>query len=170
MMRLRRDRSSSSRGAANDPINGYASPRPSGTLPLRSLRSFAFWPAIAFWPATPPRPKRVPHGPTPLQCRGNQHLRRPTAQLYGAGAFSSIVVDIRKSQTDIAPIYDGLPLPAARTTAHIGTRHFESLAYLLRANTIVITVLADERADLPPTMHPAALHASGVAGPRLHAR
>jgi hypothetical protein len=86
-------------------------------------------------------------------------LDRPMAQLYSAGALSGLVVDVGEAQTDISPIYDGLPLPGARTTARVGTRHCERfLAHLLRANTAVAAVLTDELA-LPPAEHPAALRA-----------
>jgi hypothetical protein len=37
---------------------------------------------------------------------------QPTAQLYPMGVLSTLVIDVGKSQMDIAPIYDGLPLPA----------------------------------------------------------
>jgi hypothetical protein len=83
--------------------------------------------------------------PTPLQCRGNQHFRRPTAQLYGAGAFSSIVVDIRESQTDIAPIY------AARRTNHRPHRHAP-----LRKLSLPRSLLTNERPSPPPSTRRAA--------------
>src|ERR1700730_8509216 len=71
----------------------------------------------------------------------------------------------RSPASDIALIYDGLPLPAARTTARVGARHFECFAHLLRANTVVVAVLVDERAVLPPAKHPTALRAR----PRMRA-
>jgi actin-related protein 9 len=80
------------------------------------------------------------------------------AQLYAVGALSGIVIDIGDTLTDITPIYDGLPLSGARTTAHIGTRHCERfLAHLLRNNTSVTAVLAE--LAVPPAEHPAALRA-----------
>jgi len=85
-------------------------------------------------------------------------LDRPMAQLYAVGALSGIVIDIGDTLTDITPIYDGLPLPGARTTARVGTRHCERfLAHLLRNNTSVTGVLAE--LALPPAEHPTALRA-----------
>ncbi|KAH9967297.1 actin-like ATPase domain-containing protein [Russula dissimulans] len=85
-------------------------------------------------------------------------LDRPMAQLYAVGALSGIVIDIGDTFTDITPIYDGLPLPGARTTARVGTRHCERfLAHLLRNNTSVSGVFAE--LALPPAEHPAALRA-----------
>jgi hypothetical protein len=54
--------------------------------------------------------------------------------------------------SDIALIYDGLPLPAAQTAAHIGARHFKCFAHLLCANTIIVMVLP------PPSTPPRCAH------------
>lgn len=85
-------------------------------------------------------------------------LDRPMAQLYAASALSGLVLDISDTHTDLTPIYDGLALPGARTTAPVGSRHCERfLAHLLRNNTSVSGVLAE--LALPPEEHPAALRA-----------
>ena len=85
-------------------------------------------------------------------------LDRPMAQLYAASALSGVVVDIGDTLTDITPIYDGLPLTGARTTAGVGTRHCERfLSHLLRNNTSVAAVFT-ELAILPEDQ-PAALRA-----------
>ncbi|KAH9993724.1 actin-like ATPase domain-containing protein [Russula compacta] len=85
-------------------------------------------------------------------------LDRPMAQLYAASALSGIVVDVGDTLTDITPIYDGLPLPGARTTIRVGTRHCERfLAHILRNNTSVSAVFAE--LAVPPTEQPAALRA-----------
>jgi actin-related protein 9 len=85
-------------------------------------------------------------------------LDRPMAQLYSAGALSGLVLDISDTHTDLTPIYDGLPLSGARTTAPVGSRHCERfLAHLLRNNTSVSGVLAE--LTIPPEEHPAALRA-----------
>ncbi|KAH9995621.1 actin family [Russula vinacea] len=78
--------------------------------------------------------------------------------LYAASALSGLVLDISDTHTDLTPIYDGLALPGARTTAPVGSRHCERfLAHLLRNNTSVSGVLAE--LALPPEEHPAALRA-----------
>jgi len=85
-------------------------------------------------------------------------LDRPMAQLYAAGALSGVVVDIGDTLTDITPIYDGLPLSGARTTARVGARHCERyLTHLLRANTSVSAVFTE--LAIPPPERPAALRA-----------
>jgi actin-related protein 9 len=85
-------------------------------------------------------------------------LDRPMAQLYAASALSGVVVDIGDTQTDIMPIYDGIPLTGARTSAGVGTRHCESfLAHLLRSNTSVSAVFTE--LAIPPADQPAALRA-----------
>jgi actin-related protein 9 len=83
-------------------------------------------------------------------------LDRPMAQLYAAGALSGIVVDIGDTVTDITPIYDGLPISGAHTTARIGVRDCERfLAHLLRNNTSVTAAFAE--LAVPPTEQSAAL-------------
>ncbi len=85
-------------------------------------------------------------------------LDRPMAQLYAASVLSGVVVDISDSLTDVTPIYDGIPLAGARTTAGVGLRHCERfLANLLRNNTSVSTVLTE--LAIPPADQPAALRA-----------
>lgn len=85
-------------------------------------------------------------------------LDRPMAQLYAASALSGVVVDIGDTLTDITPIYDGIPLTGARTTAGVGTRHCERfLAHLLRNNTSVSAVFTE--LAIPPADQPAALRA-----------
>jgi actin-related protein 9 len=85
-------------------------------------------------------------------------LDRPMAQLYSAGALSGLVVEIGDTLTDITPIYDGLPLAGARTTARVGTRYCERfLAHLLRNNTSVSALLAE--LAIPPAEHPSTLRA-----------
>ena len=85
-------------------------------------------------------------------------LDRPMAQLYAAGTLSGLVVEIGETLSDITPIYDGLPLGGARTTARVGTRHCERfLAHLLRSNTSVSALLAE--LAIPPAEHPATLRA-----------
>jgi hypothetical protein len=54
--------------------------------------------------------------------------------------------------SDIALIYDGLPLPAAQTATHVGVRHFKCFAHLLHANTVVVAVLP------PPSTPPRYVH------------
>lgn len=85
-------------------------------------------------------------------------LGRPMAQLYAASALSGVVVDIGETLTDITPIYDGIPITGARTTAGVGTRHCERfLAHLLRSNTSVSAVFTE--LAIPPADQPAALRA-----------
>jgi actin-related protein 9 len=85
-------------------------------------------------------------------------LDRPMAQLYAASALSGVVIDIGDTLTDISPIYDGIPLTGARTTAGVGTRHCERfLAHLLRSNTSVSAVFAE--LAIPPADQPAAFRA-----------
>lgn len=83
-------------------------------------------------------------------------LGRPMAQLYAASALSGVVVDIGDTLTDITPVYDGIPITGARTTAGVGTRHCERfLAHLLRSNTsvsAVFTELAVPHADQPAAL------------------
>lgn len=77
-------------------------------------------------------------------------LEIPTAQLYAASALSGVVADIGVAHTDVTPLYDGLPLHAARITVPIGTLHCERyLVPILRSNTSVMGALA--------TLLPAAL-------------
>ncbi|KAI0272457.1 actin-domain-containing protein [Gloeopeniophorella convolvens] len=85
-------------------------------------------------------------------------LDRPMAQLYAASALSGVVVDIGDTLTDITPVYDGLPLSGARTTARVGTRDCERfLAHLLRSNTSVTGAL--DALGVPADERPRALRA-----------
>ncbi|KAH9034677.1 actin-like ATPase domain-containing protein [Lactarius hengduanensis] len=85
-------------------------------------------------------------------------LDRPMAQLYATGALSGLVVDIGDTLTDITPVYDGLPLSGAQTTARIGVRDCERfLAHLLRNNTSVTAAFAE--LAVPPAEQSAALRA-----------
>ncbi|KAH9036369.1 actin-like ATPase domain-containing protein [Lactarius pseudohatsudake] len=85
-------------------------------------------------------------------------LDRPMAQLYATGALSGLVVDIGDTLTDITPVYDGLPISGAQTTARIGVRDCERfLAHLLRNNTSVTAAFAE--LAVPPAEQSAALRA-----------
>ncbi|KAI9440526.1 actin-like ATPase domain-containing protein [Lactarius indigo] len=85
-------------------------------------------------------------------------LDRPMAQLYAASALSGLVVDIGDTLTDITPVYDGLPISGAHTTARVGVRDCERfLAHLLRNNTSVTAAFAE--LAIPPAEQPAALRA-----------
>jgi actin-related protein 9 len=81
-------------------------------------------------------------------------LERPMAQIYAANALAGVVVDIGRVHTDITPVYDGVPLPAARCTLPVGADDCERhLAHLLRANTAVMAALADTPpAELQPAL------------------
>jgi len=85
-------------------------------------------------------------------------LDRPMAQLYAAGALSGLVVDIGDTLTDITPIYDGLPVSGAQTTARVGVRDCERfLAHLFRNNKSVTAAFAE--LAVPPAEQSAALRA-----------
>jgi actin-related protein 9 len=75
-------------------------------------------------------------------------LERPMAQLYAANSLSGVVVDINRTHTDITPVYDGIPVHAARCTLPLGSDDCERyLAQLLRSNTAVMAALASTAPD-----------------------
>lgn len=77
-------------------------------------------------------------------------LERPLAQLYATSVLSGVVVDLGRTHTDISPIYDCIPISAARTTLPVGTDDCERyLASLLRANTSVMAALSLDDPGLP---------------------
>ncbi|TBU54678.1 actin-like ATPase domain-containing protein [Dichomitus squalens] len=81
-------------------------------------------------------------------------LDRPMAQFYSVISgmqLSGIVVDVDRDHTDIAPVYDGLVVHAARTSVPLGLNDcLAYLAHLLRSNTSVMTALSPADKPLSP--------------------
>jgi actin-related protein 9 len=77
-------------------------------------------------------------------------LERAISQLYAANALTGVIVDVGRTHTDITPIYDCIPISTAATTHPVGTDDCERyLASLLRSNTSVMSVLAQDDPSLP---------------------
>ncbi|CCM00369.1 uncharacterized protein FIBRA_02399 [Fibroporia radiculosa] len=75
-------------------------------------------------------------------------LERPTAQFYAAitatSQLSGVVVDIDRTWTDVTPIYDGVPVHAARVSVGAGLEDcVKHLAAHLASNQNIVAALAE---------------------------
>jgi hypothetical protein len=70
------------------------------------------------------------------------------AQLYVVGTLSGLVVDVSVPQTVVAPICNGLPLPASTRTT------FRPARTPPQSAPPFLTILTDQLAPLPPSILP----------------